>query len=285
MKIPYAQKPHSAKKYKGANSDLPLCEPPHLYGSPTIQPDEAPSSWTYRVAAVHRCSPSAIARLWNWELPTAQLDFTSSPPDIGRMAESTFTAPEAITHAFNGLTLLSDSQYACLTQRGSFPIYRYCVSCLAADEIAHFRTTWRLAFSFVCQKHHELLRDSCPYCGRGLDLSKHPKFIVAESERVLAHCPQCSGRLDGQAPISVPESWSCQICAFQCRMYETIRLGYFKHPRLGTISAKNWLQNYLYPDGAAEPETKYKAINLKAALLHLADPLVCLWEENNLSHV
>lgn len=42
---------------------------------------------------------------------------------------------------------------------------RFCPQCLA-DNGNRWMLSWRLAWSFACTRHHTLLRDTCPACGR-----------------------------------------------------------------------------------------------------------------------
>lgn len=259
---------------------------PSLFGSPQILPGEAASAWIWRLAVRHRRIPKTVLRLWNCSIRPDRLDFTDTPPDTWRMAASTGSPRTAIDDALAlGKTLLSDPAYACLTvdiaQDGQQePIYRYCPRCLAEDAQPFIRRSWRLAYSVVCHKHHIVLRDCCPHCMARIDLT-YLKSIWREIgmiDRVAAYCPTCCGPLTATPGVSVPEPCLSVVLNFQERLQQVIIAGFFRHRRLGTISARDLLHLYLIPSTAKVEvnRTTYIGINWSRAVTPYGELLTAL---------
>ncbi|MFE3328718.1 TniQ family protein [Streptomyces sp. NPDC059176] len=61
---------------------------------------------------------------------------------------------------------------------------RYCPPCLA-ETGGRWRLEWRLGWSFACMRHHCLLLDACPACGRSQRDTPHPRLLPVHP----GHCP------------------------------------------------------------------------------------------------
>jgi hypothetical protein len=75
----------------------------------------------------------------------------------------------------------------------------YCPACLAEDQA--WRIAWKLPFTFACERHQALLKDTCPLCSRRAgnireDLGGAPRY--AAQRRQPGHCmnPPASGVAD-----------------------------------------------------------------------------------------
>lgn len=89
----------------------------------------------------------------------------------------------------------------------------YCPSCLAEDDVPHFRLSWRFAFNYACLKHETQLIDQCPACGVppwpggcGVLDHVHPRF------QSHGCCWQCGFDMRQTRPIECrqvtqPQSW------------------------------------------------------------------------------
>lgn len=80
----------------------------------------------------------------------------------------------------------------------------FCSQCLAEDQHPHFRLSWRYAFATVCLKHHVLLSDQCPHCGRppwpsacGVGNRISPHFMS------FNQCPYCDFKLTRTLPSNI----------------------------------------------------------------------------------
>lgn len=259
---------------------------PSLFGSPQILPGEAVSAWIWRLAVRHRRTPKTVLRLWDCFARPDRLDFTDTPPDTWRMAVSTGSPRTTIDDALAlGKTLLSDPAYACLTadvdhNGQQMPIYRYCPQCLAGDAQPFIRRSWRLAYSVVCRKHHIVLHDRCPHCMARINLTYlNPIWReIGMIDRTAANCPSCCGPLTASPGTCVPEPCLSVVLNFQERLRQAIVTGYFRHRRLGTISARDLLHMYLMPASmeAKSAQVMYLGINWSRAVAPFAELLMAM---------
>ena len=60
----------------------------------------------------------------------------------------------------------------------------YCACCL--EEAPYLRNEWRLAWYFVCLKHHTLLETRCPHCGE-----PYQPHLLSADKRQLNYCHNC----------------------------------------------------------------------------------------------
>ena len=175
-----------------------------LIGTPPRLPNEALSSWSWRIASHLRTPLKTILSIWGVEAPSHLMDSGIHFPDWKKVATSTGTPiKELESLELCNPILLSSPEFLCLThhKESKVPIYRYCHECLASDEIPYFRKEWRYVFSYVCPKHDCFLSDKCPACGKPIDLStrKTTKSCNAGSSslRFCSHCESdlCRPRL------------------------------------------------------------------------------------------
>lgn len=82
---------------------------------------------------------------------------------------------------------------------------RFCPHCLAETH-GRWRLHWRLGWSFACPRHHVLLADACPMCGRASRLRAHPGSVIPEPGRCANPVPgpsrapiRCGADLSGAA--------------------------------------------------------------------------------------
>lgn len=65
---------------------------------------------------------------------------------------------------------------------------RFCPQCLQ-DSGGRWELQWRLGWSFVCPRHHVLLADACPVCGRAPRLRAHPGSTIPAPGRCANPVP------------------------------------------------------------------------------------------------
>ncbi|MFZ3595748.1 TniQ family protein [Streptomyces sp. BH104] len=104
------------------------------------------------------------------------------------VAHGTGTAPETVTSLtlahYDGRALQLSSGGRAVARhilwgrgRGS----RFCPDCLHSTD-GRWQLSWRLGFSFACTRHHRLLADRCPHCGRVPRLRPHSGRSVPRPE-------------------------------------------------------------------------------------------------------
>lgn len=223
-----------------------------LYGTPSIIQGEALSGWLYRVASHHRISINNLRRLLRLQHTQFNLDFglRLSGHSITHLAAMTLNEPAGIMAAvLPALPLLSGRTFRCLTFNLAMmtPIYRVCVRCIKDDSIPYIRRSWRLAYSLVCDRHALPLIDCCPKCKHHFDFSQERSFKHTFMQRtmVVRHCPHCAFDLTCIASCDLETSLWMELVHFQAALHRIVALGFFKHPRFGTISAVKALENYL----------------------------------------
>jgi hypothetical protein len=139
-------------------------------------PGEALDSWTEALA--HRIRSRYGSVLVNLGLQTSG---SSRPPDwtialTRRQAEGVDHAVGMDPQLVHAMTLARYDGRALLMDRGKREINRrrlwgrgsgsrYCPDCLA-DSGGRWQLSWRLSWTFACTRHHALLADTCPACGR-----------------------------------------------------------------------------------------------------------------------
>ncbi|RKT84576.1 regulatory helix-turn-helix protein, lysR family [Saccharopolyspora antimicrobica] len=112
------------------------------------------------------------------------------PAELAMLATVTGTDPamlEAMTLAhYDGHAVIIDTATR-RVQRwrlwGRKSGSRYCPDCLA-ETGGRWQLTWRLGWSFACTRHHRLLADTCPDCGRV------PRRRLLQDLTAPGHCVQ-----------------------------------------------------------------------------------------------
>lgn len=176
---------------------------------PGAAPGESLSSWRQRTAGANGY------RLF----PVADGHIRRSDPDMGfnegelqwTAALHDSTVPECREMTLNGQTGRLVSHVASRSQPRWWLRCRYsekeslhgsmfCPLCLKEDAHPHFRLSWRYAFATVCVRHHVLLSDQCPNCGRppwpsacGVGDRISPYFMS------FSQCPYCDFNLTNSA--------------------------------------------------------------------------------------
>ncbi|NPT37485.1 TniQ family protein [Paraburkholderia xenovorans] len=192
-----------------------------LFSCPKLLRNELLSSWVGRVAERHDVAPTTIMRLWGFQGPSSSLDFAILEQEVlNRIAWVTMHDPEPIARASDlKRTILGQSDFLCLTHdmRLRRPIYRCCVACLAEDKVPHFRYSWRLAYSFVCEIHRCALIDSCGACGKLVDLTMRfsEKTYGNDRHRYIGGCNKCGALYSLDACDPLDFDIAEQMIAFQ----------------------------------------------------------------------
>ncbi len=65
---------------------------------------------------------------------------------------------------------------------------RFCPQCLQ-DSGGRWELQWRLGWSFACPRHHVVLADACPVCGRAPRLRAHPGSTIPAPGRCASPVP------------------------------------------------------------------------------------------------
>lgn len=69
---------------------------------------------------------------------------------------------------------------------------QFCPICLAQDEHPYYRKFWRLGFYTECERHHIILHDRCPQCGKAINFHRvelgHKSWIKPKS---VSACYEC----------------------------------------------------------------------------------------------
>lgn len=182
---------------------------PRLIGAPQRLPNEALSSWSWRIASRMRTSLKNILSIWGVDTHAHLMDSGVNFPDWKKVATSTGTPiKELESLQLCNPILLTSPEFSCLThyKESKRPTYRYCHECLACDEMPYFRKEWRYSFFYVCPKHDCFMSDKCPACGEPIDLSRKKTTeshnVSSSSLRFCAHCESdlCKPRL-----VDVPD--------------------------------------------------------------------------------
>lgn len=179
------------------------------YDFPSPLPGEAVSSWLIRYAIKKNCSPGKILD-WigvSWQKPIFWLDFDREalPWDyLGKLISTPATTLKNLVPE-NGNLLLGPALLCLHTDpMRMLPHLRYCPQCLASDIIPYYRSSWRLASNWICQKHGCVMRDYCPVCQQPLFWN----YSTRNRTRILdlRMCHHCGGDLctPQQADDSLP---------------------------------------------------------------------------------
>lgn len=211
-----------------SSGDIWLPAHRRLYGVPPIISGEAASSWVWRIAANTRLPVRGILTAMDVSVPSFWLDCGAVSLDVDAIANMTMTSADALQQVrWPQLCILAEPEFACWTadpirQR---PIYRYCGQCLKEDAIPYFRQYWRLASSYVCERHGSILRDACWHCQQPVDLSRGlvPERGARHSGPVtLRRCGRCGADLAAAEPQYFPQTILCGVYVLQQELGQLI---------------------------------------------------------------
>lgn len=248
-----------------------------LYGVPPIIPGEAASSWLWRIAADTRMPVRGILAAMDASVPSFWLDCGAVPLNVDAIANMIMTPADALRPVcWPQLSILAEPEFACWTadpirQR---PIYRYCGQCLKGDAVPHFRQYWRLASSYVCERHGSILRDACPNCQHPVDLSRG---LVPERGAhrpgpvTLRRCGHCGADLAAAESQYFPQTILCSVYALQQELAQLIARTVKSDLRTGLAAVQadhNWLRRTGNVVDMADSE------NVLALLGSMLQPLV-----------
>jgi len=144
---------------------------------------------------------------FSWQKPVFWLDFDREalPWDyLGKLISTPATTLKELVPD-NGDLLLGPALLCLHTDpMRMLPHIRYCPQCLGGDSIPYYRTSWRLASTWICQKHGCVMRDYCPVCQQPLFWN----YSTRNRTRILdlRMCHHCGGDLcpPQQADDSLP---------------------------------------------------------------------------------
>lgn len=92
----------------------------------------------------------------------------------------------------------------------------YCPQCFAENPINYYKRIWRLSFIVMCEKHHCLLRDSCPHCGSVIDYQRmgigKAKFETPANN--LGLCNSCTLPLWTNCSSATPPEYTDLISGY-----------------------------------------------------------------------
>jgi len=203
-----------------------------IYNLPKVIPYEAFSSWCIRAAIAINVSPKNLLEQFGILNVThiSNLDSGKYSIDVNLISTLTMLSAQEFQHqTWQHDSLLSKPEFACLSAdifQGT-PIYRYCPNCLNSDEVPFFRQSWRLASALVCPKHRKILRDSCEYCLRKINLNEinflkpHQALL---SPNALRHCPHCGKSLGSCNSEIIDRKYFASVFFQQEKIEATIRL-------------------------------------------------------------
>jgi hypothetical protein len=221
-----------------------------LFGTPSIIQGECLSGWLYRVAYHHRLDVKLLLRRIGIRSTTNDLDFGNalSQENVDGLSSLTMIAADRISAAKSHIPLLASKLFRCLTtDENGTPIYRVCCECLKEDSVAHIRHRWRLAYTLVCERHQQPLVRNCPHCRHRLDFSclSPAARTLKDRANAINFCPRCFESITLLPHEEIDIAIWKRLLGFQTGLHQIVRLGWFKHPRFGTISAAKALENYL----------------------------------------
>jgi hypothetical protein len=147
-------------------------------------PDELLSCWLVRIAHGHGLKVQTFCnrifgnrhQVWNRDVdrlaPAWLVDELSLHTGVPRA-----TAYATTLRAYEGLLYARFSSSGALPWIQTLKMYhrlrqghgqQFCPRCLAGRPEPYFQKSWRVAFNTVCLKHHCMLHDGCPECGRAV---------------------------------------------------------------------------------------------------------------------
>lgn len=195
---------------------------------------EVLSSWLTRIAQGHgmtltslrrACLPKLPGHLTDIDLDSDPLLFTAiseltsvNPGEIQRMG---YTLDEGITFARR---IRSVPEWIIPVTRDDDAPIAFCPSCLATDNVPHYRKLWRYAFAPICPVHGPML-ERCPTCGKPYRLPSQ----TSEQDLIDGRMGRCGNCLERFPPIdahAVSEPALTQWQGDQARILAALQSGW-----------------------------------------------------------
>ncbi|WP_410174517.1 TniQ family protein [Pandoraea sputorum] len=199
-----------------------------IYGVPPILPGECASSWIWRIAANTRVPINRVLTSLGVEISSFWLDSGAAQLEIEGVATTTMTQAGTLSHlCWPASSVLAQPEFACWTTDPvrKRPIYRYCEQCLGGDPLAYFRQYWRLASSYICERHGSILRDACWRCQTPIDLSRAEAPALGKFNstlRTLRRCSHCAEDLAAIESQYFPQQILSSVFALQMELKHLI---------------------------------------------------------------
>ena len=186
-------------------------------------PDELLSSWMIRIAhgngfKVHNFYAEFFGRekqIWNRDI-----DHHAPPWLLEALEERTGVRRERIEQTT--LRNLESWVFEQFTEngitKGVLPLgifhrtrrsfgQQFCPLCISEDPEPYLRRRWRLAWTFICDRHDVFMQDRCPTCERPLTphRSDFGVRLGVPEKTTMARCDSCKSRLDTFVAKAEPE--------------------------------------------------------------------------------
>lgn len=166
-----------------------------LYLVATPFPDEAPSSWIFRTAAMHSVSVRELLSAVNVRRHRKDLDLFFHERFMRQIVRGTDLAWNDVKIMARHFASFRNERWLKTWLRKTVndqPSMAYCPACLASDVVPYWRSVWRYRYWVICPVHWCRVLDRCQACLSEVtledDLGKRPKDLM---ERWMA-C-QCCG--------------------------------------------------------------------------------------------
>ena len=194
---------------------------------PRPQSDELLSSWIVRLALANRYTLHTFYKHlvgYQGEIWNRDIDKMISPELALLLSTKTGISVEKIHflslhrytgYLFNSIRIHGQSRW--ILPLGMYHRYhmragmQYCPLCLKEDATPYFRQHWRLALFTMCEKHHCLLYDHCPFCNACLMFHRNgvgSKRSVTEAS--IDNCFFCHRKLSSASAtflIEIPKEY------------------------------------------------------------------------------
>jgi hypothetical protein len=289
------------------------------------QEDELLSSWLFRLTIGHGQKLHTFCDLtwprksiWNRDIDrSADHDIVRTL--AARTSTSLTTVGTTIIASYAGTLWESRKRYGPTPWILPVGIYhrlhrqfglQYCSKCLAEDSVPYYRCKWRLAFMWVCEKHHILLRDRCPRCNAPVNFHRNTTRPSAKScSTPLVLCHGCGFDLRRSVRNRKSEKIPLSETGYTCELLEILSSGvarlnsdttiyshlYFAGLRQIlkvlamrdhkiaalrlTVSRKYGVRQYL-PDRVRQRDIEEQNVGERRALMTLARCLLEDWPKN-----
>lgn len=213
-----------------------------MYGVPPILPGECASSWIWRIAANTRVPINGVLASLGVEISSFWLDSGAAQLNIETVATTTMTQAGTLSHlCWPTSSVLAQPEFACWTTDPvrKRPIYRYCEQCLGGDLVPYFRQYWRLASSYICERHGSILRDACWHCQTPIDLSRAEAPALGKFNstlRTLRRCSHCAEDLAAVKSKCFPQQILSGVFALQMELKHLVAQTVTSEPLVGFLT-------------------------------------------------
>lgn len=196
-----------------------------LYVSPLPFPREAMTSWLYRTAAAHGCSWSRMRTLLGLR-DTEDVDFTW-PWELESSAGFLAVPVEALTQllAWRQSFIAEEDSASCLVMgTATAPKFSVCARCVREQKAVHYCVESRLDFVTLCPVH-----------GTPMFVKKRNRTGEESYAKNRIGDPS-KGHIDGATVAQRNNRFELER-----RVRAAVKVGYERHPTLGTIPAQTLL--------------------------------------------